>query len=418
MVTPSATILRVLRVTLHVGFAALLGLAIIRLLSKDEQPFRYLLFGLALLLACIYLLGTVLEKRFSAVETHFDPGRYSWLWLAIVSTLWALLLIGNADFSWLAFPLFFLHLHLLPRTVALVTITLITLGVIAAQWAASGLSVPHLAMVLGPLFGAAFSVVTGVAYRALYREAADQRKVADELRITRAELAASQREAGALAERERLAREIHDTLAQGFSSIVLVARAGVRSLSAEDYETTSGRLALIEQTASENLAEARNFVRGLSSPQLHNNSLLESLRGLAEQTERRAEARGRQLSCRLEIDGEPLKLPQAYQVALLRAAQASLGNVVEHAQADQAVLTLVFQGDDVTLDIYDDGVGFDVTKTLSHGRLDGTGFGIRSVRERVVALRGSFTLESTPGEGTVVAIQLSLKELGEGERNG
>nr|WP_045077434.1 sensor histidine kinase [Psychromicrobium lacuslunae] len=408
--TPTLTILRVLRVTLHVGFAALLAIAVFRLLNKEGQPLRYLLLGLALLLACVYLFGTVREKRFAAAETQSDPRRYSWLWLTVITTLWALLLIGNADFSWLAFPLFFLHLHLLPRALALLSISLITVGVIAAQWGASGLPMPQLAMVLGPLFGAAFSVVTGVAYRALYREAESQRRAADELRRTRAELVASQRQAGALAERERLAREIHDTLAQGFSSIVLVARAVEQSLATDDSDTALDRLRLIGQTAAENLAEARNFVRELSSPQLLNSSLLEALHRLTRQIETSAAARGQQLNCILETDGTPLELPQAYQVTLLRAAQASLGNVIEHAQARRAVLTLAFQDNEVTMDVYDDGIGFDAAAPAAVGRANGTGFGIHSVRERVIALGGAFALESASGGGTVVAIRLGLKK--------
>ncbi|MEC5192371.1 signal transduction histidine kinase [Arthrobacter sp. MP_M4] len=159
-----------------------------------------------------------------------------------------------------------------------------TAAVIAAQWTASGLPVPQPAVVIGPLFGAAFSIVTGLAYRALYREADNQRRAADELRRTRAELAASQHDAGVLAERERRAREIHDTLAQGFSSIVLVARAVEESLADGDTATAAALFALVQQTASENLAEARSFVRGLSSPQLQGASLIESLRRLCEST--------------------------------------------------------------------------------------------------------------------------------------
>ncbi|MGY2745368.1 signal transduction histidine kinase [Arthrobacter sp. UYCu723] len=213
---PSVAILRVLRVTLHVGFAALLGVAVLRLLvSGGGDPLRYALAGTALVLAGVYLTGTILEKRFAAGSTGFDPRRYGFLWLGLVTALWAVLLAGSSDFAWLAFPLFFLHQHLLRRRIALLTIAFMTAAVIAAQWAASGLTVPHLAVVLGPLFGAAFSVVTGLAYLALYREAENQRRAADELRRTRAELAESQHDAGVLAERERLAREIHDTRGPG-----------------------------------------------------------------------------------------------------------------------------------------------------------------------------------------------------------
>lgn len=295
---------------------------------------------------------------------------------------------------------------------ALLTIALMTAAVIAAQWIASGLPVPPPAVVIGPLFGAAFGVVTGLAYRALYREAENQRRAADELRRTRAELAASQHDAGVLAERERLAREIHDTLAQGFSSIVLVARAAEKSLADGDTAAAAARFALVQQTASENLAEARNFVRGLSSPQLQGASLIESLRRLCESTETSAAARGLGLRCRFELDGDPVELPQPYRVTLLRAAQASLANVRDHAGAGNAVVTIAFLGSEVTMDIYDDGVGFDPAglTARTEARTDGSGYGIRSLQQRVSALHGSLDLESAPGEGTVVAVRLPLDE--------
>lgn len=411
---PSVGILRALRVTLHVGFAALLGVAVLRLLvTGGGEPLRYVWAGTALVLAGMYLTGTILEKRFAARGTGFDPRRYGVLWLVLVTALWAVLLAGSADFAWLAFPFFFLHLHLLPRRVALLTIASMTAAVIAAQWAASGLIVPPLAVVLGPLLGAAFSVVTGLAYLALYREAENQRRAADELRRTRAELAASQHDAGVLAERERLAREIHDTLAQGLSSIVLVARAAEKSLADGDTATAAARFTLVEQTASENLAEARNFVRGLSSPHLHESSLVESLRRLCEGTETSAAVRGSGLRCRFELDGDPVELPQPYRVTLLRAAQASLANVREHAKAGNAVVTIAFLGSEVTMDIYDDGLGFDPAGWAAqrNARTDGSGFGITSVQERVTALNGSLDIESAPGEGTVVAIRLPLDDV-------
>ncbi len=408
---PLVSILQGLRVTLHVGFAALLGVAVLRLLiSGGAEPLRYVLAGTAFVLAGVYVAGTVLEKRHAAGGTGPDPRRHGSLWLGIVTVLWVILLAGSADFAWLAFPLFFLHLHLLPRRTALLTIALMTAAVIAAQWVASGLAVPHLAVVLGPLFGAAFSVVTGLAYSALYREAEFHRRAADELRRTRAELAASQHDAGVLAERERLAREIHDTLAQGLSSIVLMARAAGESLTDGDYGTAGSRMALVQQTASENLAEARHFVRGLASPQLQQQTVLETLRRLCSTTESNAAARGTALRCRLEVDGGPTELPPQHKEALLRAAQASLANVSDHARAATAVVTVAFLGDEVTMDIYDDGIGFHPGDRDPHAstRADGSGFGLRSVQERVAALNGSFELESAPGEGTVVAIRLPL----------
>ncbi|MGO4187852.1 sensor histidine kinase [Pseudarthrobacter sp. TAF60_1] len=417
--TPSgAAVLRFLRVTLHVGFAVLLLVAILRLHLADGPADvgtpagarRYVWSALAVALAGTYLAGTLLEKRYDAGKSEFNPHPFALLWLGLVTGLWGVLLAGSAEFSWVAFPLFFLHLHVLPRRIALVTIAVMTAAVVASQWAASGLPSPSLPMVLGPVLGAGFAVVTGLAYRALYLEGQAQRLAADELRRTRAELARTQREAGVAAERERLAREIHDTLAQGLSSIVLVARAAEKSLAGGDLATAAERFALVQQTASENLSEARSFVRGLTAPRLQESSLPETLKRLCGETEALAAARGETLRCRFELVGDAAELPAHCSVTLLRAAQASLANVRQHAKARTAVVTLAFLGDEVTLDVYDDGTGFtpEVSGPGVAGRADGSGFGLRSLAGRVAELDGSLEVESAPGEGTVVAVRLPL----------
>jgi signal transduction histidine kinase len=263
-------------------------------------------------------------------------------------------------------------------------------------------------MVLGPVFGAGFAVVTGLAYRALFIEAENQRLVADDLRRTRAELAQTQHEAGALAERERLAREIHDTLAQGFSSIVLMGRSAEKALEGGDVAAAKERLRIVQDTASANLAEARSFVQGLRSPDLEHSGLVDTLRRLCEKTETEAAARGTVLRCRFELVGTPVELPNTYQTTLLRAAQASLANVWAHARGRSAVVTLSFLGSEVTLDVFDDGIGFEPSKVAGAARGDGTGVGLQSLRERLAALDGSLDVESAPGEGTVVAIRVPL----------
>jgi len=410
----SAAILRFLRVALHVGFAILLGVATARLFAVPlDGRLRFVLLALAALLASVYLLGTVAEKRFSAGRAGANPGRYAYLWLGTVTVLWAALLVGSVEFSWLAFPLFFLHLHLLPRWAGNAVVIAMTAGVIVAQWLGAGTAYPPLAAVLGPLFGAGFAVVTSKAYRMLYQEGENQRRAADELRRTRAELAASQHEAGVLAERARLAREIHDTLAQGFSSIVLVARAASRSLACGDVESARESLVMMEATAAENLAEARSFVHGLSSPALEGTSLPGSLARLCEKTQLEAAARGVNLNCSFRADGNPVDLPQPYRVTLLRAAQASLANVWLHAKAGTAVVSLAYLDTEVTLDVYDDGGGFDPSSLpgAGAGRADGSGFGLESLRQRVAAQNGTLEIESAPGEGTVVAVRLPLAAL-------
>ncbi|MBF4994316.1 sensor histidine kinase [Arthrobacter gandavensis] len=409
-------VLRVLRLALHVGFALLLAVAVGRMLLMAPPSWKSVVaLLLSAVLAVVYVVGTVAEKRASdggrgRRALRFDPERHGLAWLAAVTGLWAVLLILSPDFSWLAFPLFFLQLHLLRLRPALLTVAVTTAAVVAAQWAHAGGF--HGAMLLGPLIGAGFSVIMALAYQALYAEVTNQGEALDELRRTRAELARSQREQGVLEERERLAREIHDTLAQGLASIVLMSRSAREALDGGNLGTVRGRLDTVEGTAAENLAEARRFVRDLREPENARGSLAERLARACQAVQERAAAQGRELACSFRLEGAPVPLPAPYEVAVLRAVQATLANVLQHADAGRAVVTLAFLSGDITLDVFDDGRGFDAAaeRARSGPRRDGTGYGLISIAHRVEALGGSLDLESAPGEGTAIGIRLPLPE--------
>ncbi|KAD3632958.1 sensor histidine kinase [Arthrobacter yangruifuii] len=400
-------VLRLLRVALHVAFAGLLVLALVQLtLDGPGTPRLVAAYACACVLAVVYLAGTVAEKRYAVTGTGPDPGRAGPYWLAAVTFLWLLLLLISADFSWLAFPLFFLDLHLLRTVPALAAVTAMTAAVVAAQGVHSGGFT--LAVLLGPVVGALFAVVMGFAYAALHGESVNQRRALAELRRTRGQLAASQHRAGVLAERERLAREIHDTLAQGFSSIVLMSRAAGAALESGQADLARERIATVQATASENLAEARKFVRGLTEPATGSGTLIAGLERLCADNSRQAASGGQPLECTLRVDGEPVDLDARYETTLLRAAQASLANVRAHSCAHTAVLTLSYAPDAVTLDVFDDGAGFSTATLPDVPRRDGSGFGLLSLRERAADLGGVLSIESAPGEGAVVAVRLPL----------
>ncbi|NYE45370.1 signal transduction histidine kinase [Spinactinospora alkalitolerans] len=386
------TVLRLLRLALHGGFLVLLAIAVIRLDPDGGSGRDRVALGGAVLLALVYCAGAFVGRH----GTRRAPAL---VWLAAVTAIWAALLLVGPDFAWLAFPLFFIHLHLLRRAHAVAAVLVITGAVIATQALHAGRL--SMAMMLGPLLGAAFAVVIALGYAALYRESEQRRVLIDDLTRTRGELAASQHQAGVLAERERLAREIHDTLAQGLSSIVLLLRSAETTLP-QDPAIALARIAEARESASANLAEARRFVRDLAPPSLSGGSLPEALRRLCERT-----GRDNGIDCRFRVDGSPAALPPGYEVALLRAAQASLANVTAHARAATAVVTLGYLGTEVTLDVYDDGVGFAPDPPRAP-RPDGTGFGLPALRERIAGLGGRLDVESAAGEGTAVAIRLPL----------
>lgn len=406
--TSTPAVLGALRITLHVSFAALLALGSGRAVLQahasgtGSRPLLLVL-GLAALLAVVYLMGTVAENRAARHQPGWDPRPWALPWLILVTVLWGTLTLLSPDFSWVVFPLFFVYLVLLPRVVALVCIVVLTAVVIVAQYLHTGPEGFHAAMVVGPIVGAVFAVVVGHGYRRLYHDAQRHRRVIRELEAARTELAHREREAGRSAERERLSREIHDTLSQGLSSIVLMSRAARQSLDQADATRAGERIAIIEATAVENLAEARRFVRDLSSPAL-DSSLLTALREVCAHTEQQVRASGADLACRFRREGEVPDLPSEYQSLLLRAAQSSLANVAAHSRARTAVVTLAGWGDAVSLDVFDDGIGF--APDAADQGTDEESFGLTKLQHRVRELGGTFTLESGPGNGTVISIRL------------
>lgn len=403
-------LLRALRVTLHVSFAGLLVLGLLRVVFQTHLSglvpgggVPALCLGIAL--AGVYLAGTVWESRFSQGRTARNPRTLALPWLGAVTLLWGALTLYSPDFSWVVFPLFFIYLVLLPRIAALLSITVLTAVVILAQYlhATPGAFTP--AMVVGPVIGALFALVVAQAYRALYRDAEHHRRTVRELEATRAELACQERAAGRAGERERLSREIHDTLAQGLSSIVLMSRATQQALEHRDLALAGDRLRVIEATAAENLTEARRFVRDLSSPAL-DSDLPTALQQLCTHTAERARATGQELVCRFRYEGQIPALAQEHRSVLLRAAQSSLANVTAHARARTAVVTLAGWEDAVSLDVFDDGEGFASSSLPLTG--DNHGFGLTKLGARVQELHGTLTVESEPGNGTVVGVRLPL----------
>jgi signal transduction histidine kinase len=408
--TSTPAVLGALRITLHVSFAALLLLGIGRAVLQAHasgtgvRPL-VLLLGLAMLLAAVYLVGTVAENRAARRQAGWDPRPLALPWLIVVTVLWGTLTLLSPDFSWVVFPLFFVYLVLLPRVVALGCIVVLTAVVIVAQLLHTGPDGFRAAMVVGPVVGAVFAVVVGHGYRRLYRDAQHHRRVIRELEAARTELAHREREAGRSAERERLSREIHDTLAQGLSSIVLMSRAARQSLDHADPARAVERIAIIEATAVENLAEARRFVRDLSSPAL-DSSLLTALREVCAHTEQRVRASGAGLTCKFRCEGEVPELPPGHQSLLLRAAQSSLANVAAHSRARTAVVTLAGWDDAVSLDVFDDGIGF--VPDAADRDIEEEHFGLTKLQHRVREVGGTFALESEPGTGTVVSVRLPL----------
>ncbi|WP_245976276.1 sensor histidine kinase [Amycolatopsis palatopharyngis] len=386
-------VLAALRTCLHLLVGALLVLAAARAVANGAEHAPAVV-AAAVAVALVYGLGPLLRP----VRTRLSAAAW---WLAVLLLLWLILLALTPDGVWLAFPLFFVELHLLPRRWSVPVVAATTAAAIAGfGWHTHTLNP---GTIFGPTLGAAVAVAVTFGYQALYRESEQRRRLIEELTSTRNELAEAEHAAGVLAERERLAREIHDTLAQGLSSIQLLLRAAERALP-EHPGTATSHVQHARQAALDNLTEARRFVHALSPPDLESGSLSAALERLCIST-----ARSTDLTVHCQLSGTPIDLPTPYEVALLRIAQSALANTVQHAHASHAEVTLSYMDSEIALDVVDDGRGFDPATLPRPGRnTSGAGFGLAAMRARAQALHGVLTVESHPGQGTALAVTLPL----------
>jgi signal transduction histidine kinase len=255
------------------------------------------------------------------------------------------------------------------------------------------------------LFSWPAGVGLGLFIEALVRQSRERAQLIHELQVTRQELALAARQAGIMQERQRLAREIHDTFTQGLSSIVMLIEAMDATLSTNDTKDRQ-RLLQVGRIARENLVEARRLLWALQPEVPERASLPEMLPPLAE---RWAEESGVRVG--VTITGQATSLRPEIEVTLLRATQEALANIRKHAQANSVVLTLSYMEDIVALDIQDDGIGFDPHGLPAPllGETSGS-FGLKALRERIEQLEGTFILESTLGEGTTIAVALPSVE--------
>ncbi|MFF3073555.1 sensor histidine kinase [Kitasatospora sp. NPDC057936] len=333
------------------------------------------------------------------------PGRRR-LWpFATVVALWVVLVLLAPSFAWCAVPLVYTALRTLAARAAIPLVAALTLLVVIAEIRLPGGADATLVL-LPPAVAA---LATGV-FLFMARQAARQHALIADLVRTRRELAATERREGTLAERERLAMEIHDTLAQGLSSQQMLLQAADRTWDA-DPATARAHVRTAADVAARNLAEARRFVHDLAPAELADGRPLdEALRALAAR-----ESAESGLPVRFHLDGAPVPLPAAAQSALLRIAQGALANVREHAGASTAAITLSFLGDQAVLDVADDGRGLDRGRGpdgAGEGPAGGAGrgYGLPAMRARLRQLGGTLTVESAPGEGTVVSASIPLEQ--------
>ncbi|HEX5598846.1 MAG TPA: sensor histidine kinase [Micromonosporaceae bacterium] len=383
----AAVTLTLLRRAEHVLFAALLGVGAVRA-ARDGRHSAAVLVAAVAAVAVWYLLGVLLTRR---ARRRLVAG----LWLAVLTLGWIGLAALSADFVWLAFALFLLAMQLLPPLFGPVAVA----GLAAVAIIASGLQEGRLsgAAVLGPLIGAGVAIVIMTVYRDLQRQAELSARLLADLTAAQDQLAAAQHRAGTLAERERLAGEIHDTVAQSLSTIILLLKSAAGRWQAapaparRQLDTAVGAA----QTA---LEETRRLIHALTPAPLAGRPLTAALNYLVD------ENRELGLDARLTVDGHPYPLPTPVEVALLRTAQEALANVRAHAAAGRVDLTLTFLPEAVSLDVVDNGRGFDPHHPAA--ATTGTGLGLATMRRRLATVGGILVVESAPGQGAAISASI------------
>ncbi len=326
-------------------------------------------------------------------------GRDWWptVWVAGVTLVWAALTLAAPSFAWTAVPLAFAALEVLGFRYAVATVVLLT-AVASLGWLRI-LDVFDPTVVAGPV---GIALVTVLAYRTLEQESLKRQRLLEELVEAQENLAVVQRRSGALAERTRLSREIHDSVGQGLSSINLLLQAAEQDWDRRpDLARSHVRTAVA--AARSGLDEVRRVVRDLAPAELDGadaaEALPRALTGIATGTEP-------SVTIEVRVHGVPTTVPGDIASAVLRTARGAVANVVEHSTARHAVISLTYHPDEVLLDVRDDGTGFDPRRTRPAGL---RGRGLTGIAQRAESLGGRVAIESAPGEGTTVSVAFPLE---------
>ncbi|MGB6246742.1 sensor histidine kinase [Gordonia sp. (in: high G+C Gram-positive bacteria)] len=377
----------------HILFLALLGVGLGQVLS-GSAPVAFggtaLVLGGAAAVAAWYVYGAVtiaLDRRDRAPR-----------WVVALTVLWIGLVLLSPAFVWLAFVLAMLCWRFLPLPFAVVA----EIVVAGTSISATLMHTPQTGVggVVGPVIGIATAAAVTEVYGRVSVMVDERDALVADLLATRQRLAQQQRQAGVLAERERLGGEIHDGTGQSLASIILLLRSATSPETPADRREVQVATAL--ETAQAALVESRRFLRGLDSPELDSDGLIEALRAEV------ARSTDAGLPAEFRLDGTPVPLPRDAGTTLLRVAQEALTNAGKHSGADRAVVTLTHLPGEVHLDVADNGAGFDPARPTP-SEATGAGFGLRAMRRRVSECGGSVSVESQPGDGTIVHARIPIE---------
>jgi signal transduction histidine kinase len=277
---------------------------------------------------------------------------------------------------------------------AVIANVVFTAAIAAAMYLGLGATTEALA-VAGSIEGLSllFSLGLGLWISNISEQSKERKRLIDDLQAAQKELAALSRDAGVSDERERLAREIHDTIAQDLTGLVLTAQRGRRELAKGNTAAVENQLAVLEENARHALMETRALVASGAAVGVDGGGLALALRRLGERFERETG-----IVVTVSAD-ESASADRDAEVVLLRCAQEALANVRKHSTAGTAAVALSTHDGAIDLRISDDGAGFDPT-------IPSSGFGLTGLRERLALVRGTLAVTAEPGGGTTLVATL------------
>lgn len=349
--------------------------------------------------------------------------------MACLVVLWAVLCAVSVHWLWLAFPLYFLVFFIVASPGSWVAVMAMALWSALSGWFRQDAHpVPQ---VVGSLIGAMVAVICWIVLEQLRANVREQQRLVEQVRSAQRQLLAATEQRARGQERERISRDLHDTLAQGLNSIIMLSRSG-----AARHPELTDELALIEATARDNLAHARAMMRALAgdtdahpgdthptdtdntgtdpgpvsrqpapampsaTPPRDDDALGAAVRRVVHDAQARERVIGSGLSLGFDEEGRSRPVDADLAHGLVMAVRSLMANVVQHAHARRCQVTLTWQDDHIALDVVDDGTGFDPSTA--------SGFGLAALRARLRELDATLEVSSEPGQGCSVAVTAPL----------
>ncbi len=374
-----------------VFFTPLAISTIILILSEDTSTYSPLQWFMLILMftgwysLSIYYRPSYWREHQGRMILYFATGWCIWWLMVSGASIFFMVLTG-------LFPHIFIYQNFRSAIISAVALNTMVLLQLALQFPADIGS--WLLIILMTSTG---GIVLGYFIDDIIKQSRERRNLIEELQKTREQLAKAGRLAGISEERQRLASDLHDTLVQSLISVVTHLEAAENS-----PEQSQKHLQTAKQAARDSLQEARQAIQDLRPPAYDKDSFIEAIRLICQQWRIRST-----LAIEFTQAGNAICLPDEVQHALLRILQEALANINRHANASQVFVTIKFADKRIKFFVIDNGLGFNVPECANRGQ------GLGNMRHRSQSLNGNLQIESEPGKGTTIKVELAVERIEE-----